>query len=411
MPNGKWSEEEDQKSKKLIENGATLKEVAKRLGRSTPSVYHRNAEKWNYKFHHTYNPDLTSTPTIAYLLGTLAGDGSTCHSGNHWMISLGSKDKEFAIAFRDALRSIGIYGANIGSYTYITTLRPYKKIHHVCYAACKKFVVWHKQLTLEKIEKMLDDEDKMFAFLRGFYDSEGSVNQNPKCGTVSITFCNTNPKLIALSSSLLKKLGYTVGLSIGNCGQSRKTLYRQGILGTTDQKVAFLKKLNSSIPRKSIEKLDMKNLPKEKQIRWMKDEDNILVEHYPKYPTTPKEEIMKKLPGRSWLSIKARAYFLHLHSSWYWTKEEEGVLIKDYPRSSKKGIQKQLPNRTWEAIIAHAGESGLRRPYFWADNEKRILQEHATNTSIKKLMKMLPNRSRSAIKNQKHKLIKNFPKS
>lgn len=257
-PSRPWSKEEDIKAKNLIENRYNFKEAARILGRTYRSIALRNSLKWKYNIKSPYKPDFSPSPSLLYILGVLKGDGSTPYNKNvNYVTKLGVRDKEFALAFCKALHTVGLYNARVHRY-----LRD-GKAHYECWAGCKEFAEWCNAKPLSIIKKMSRNNDKLaFAFLKGFYESEGNLTQEKKHGTISITMTNTNKELIDFIEELIKKLGYSPSKYIAREGRITedgskwKTLYVIYILGSGEEKIDFLTKLKPSIPRKSIKAID-----------------------------------------------------------------------------------------------------------------------------------------------------------
>lgn len=92
---------------------------------------------------------------------------------------------------------------------------------------------------------------------------------------------------------------------------------------------------------------------------WTKEEDQILIAHYPKEGT----EIFKKLPGRTPNAIKNRAQNLgviHRREMFGWTEEELNILKEYYPIEGKRVVSR-LPGRTINTIQVTAHRLGVKR--------------------------------------------------
>jgi hypothetical protein len=87
-------------------------------------------------------------------------------------------------------------------------------------------------------------------------------------------------------------------------------------------------------------------------------EDDIIRDVYPEGLV---DEILTRLPGRSWDSIASRAFRLGVKRRDVWTPDEDDILWRVYPEDSRADIQAALPNRSWSAIISRASKLGIRR--------------------------------------------------
>jgi len=168
---------------------------------------------------HFIEPQLTPSKELAYILGVLKGDGCAYYYGRpkeekrYGKICLRQIREEFAKSFKENLSAIGF-----NPHTYIekprkTECNPNnpKPIFATCGYATK-FVQWYKQLSLKDIKKILDDNLEFIrAFIRGFYESEGTnftSMQQGKYLTWTIAFGNTNQELSYFVLTLLEKLGF-----------------------------------------------------------------------------------------------------------------------------------------------------------------------------------------------------------
>jgi intein-encoded DNA endonuclease-like protein len=146
---------------------------------------------------------LKPSEELAYVIGAKVGDGYVSKKSrvrkcyNDVMIGLKAKDKEFVEEFARCLakvlgrreirpryrRSSGRYVVEVGSKTLYELLR--------------------KPVDLERLKKYIEHCERcMAAFLRGFADSEGSVN---KRGYICIY--NTDQRLLIYVKELLRRLG------------------------------------------------------------------------------------------------------------------------------------------------------------------------------------------------------------
>ncbi|MEM1948305.1 MAG: LAGLIDADG family homing endonuclease [Candidatus Caldarchaeum sp.] len=213
---------------------------------------------WIRRLHSPYNAILIPTidmlkPSVelAYIIGVVAGDGyirSKWHKTRRYyksIIGLKVVDLEFAEEF--ALCLAIVLGREPPQPKQ--TIRGY-----TIEVACKTLHgLLTKPIDIEKLKPYIEHDSRCTsAFLRGFFDSEGSVSENG-----SITVCNTDIKLLEYVKQLLSKLGIeatgprlshksgqiVVDPRTGKTGISRKDLYllyiRASSLPTYYRRVGF----------------------------------------------------------------------------------------------------------------------------------------------------------------------------
>ena len=145
---------------------------------------------------------------LAYILGVIEGDG--CVSRDR--IVLSAIDKDFVDEFERNLRAIGIKKITRGIVEKSKKNPKWKDQYEVC-AFSLDFVEWYEGLNKydEYVRMFGDSEEMMCAFLRGTFDSEGTVyvkyNNFGDVISGEISFCNTNKGLIDLCCLFLDRLG------------------------------------------------------------------------------------------------------------------------------------------------------------------------------------------------------------
>lgn len=168
--------------------------AAARLRMSSLEVRRQLSMKLRKKF--TPHPG----PTLAYVLGVLLGDGSvhknrTSRGSYSYRVSLYVKSKVFAEEFARALPKIGL------NPTYFYAL---KNEYYRVEAVNGGFYEWYKSLALEQIRSMiLGFEDE---FIRGFYESEGSIGNDPS-GSLRIQITNKRGELLFMIQNILNDWG------------------------------------------------------------------------------------------------------------------------------------------------------------------------------------------------------------
>ena len=160
-------------------------------------------------------------PELAYVIGVKMGDASTSvgHHNYNYMIKLRVTDKDFADEFS---RCLGVI---------LSRDAPRVKWHEKTHA-------WHTQLSSILLYNLLQQDLKRLlptirhcrgcegAFLRGFFDSEGSMYDR------SLTASNENLELLKLVCELLHSIGIqTTGTHLATKGGRtviiKGKLYRQ----------------------------------------------------------------------------------------------------------------------------------------------------------------------------------------
>lgn len=117
---------------------------------------------------------------------------------------------------------------------------------------------------------------------------------------------------------------------------------------------------------------------KNKTRNWSEKEDNLIKKYYKKIS---KEELMKKLPKRTWGAIVARAQGLQIFRrpsrkgkiSKKWSKREIDTIKEYYAKTPRKDLLKLLPSRNWISIRSMARKLKLKREIsFWVETLKPL---------------------------------------
>lgn len=146
---------------------------------------------------------------FCYLLGVLKGDGYVWkkHRGTYW-IGLSTIDKEFAEYFKFLLERI------FGLFCRMRVKKLSKRnsnwhdqfIVETCSA---DFVEKYLALTIRDIEEIVTSSYELkSAFIRGFFDSEGSIST--KGNGHDLRMANTDRELAESVCNILRSLGYNV---------------------------------------------------------------------------------------------------------------------------------------------------------------------------------------------------------
>ncbi len=199
---------------------------------------------------------LKASEELAYMIGVVLGDGyatkgRTIKNYNNVKVGLKVKDREFAVEFARCLAMVlgrppkkprygkdAIYVVEVGSETLYQILK--------------------KPVDLDRLRQYIEHCGKcMAAFLRGFFDSEGSVDERG-----CLTLSNTDLKLLEYVKHLLQHLGIeTTGPRLktrrgtvmhnprtGKKYLARKDLYLIYIRASSNRR--FYEKVGFSIRRK-----------------------------------------------------------------------------------------------------------------------------------------------------------------
>jgi intein-encoded DNA endonuclease-like protein len=283
-----WTKAEDDLAISMLKDGASLQEVADKLGRTYKAVNHRSHRKWRvqthyrltkwnklasvtkkelerlywqeelslkeigqmygatgqsvrYKMHkigiplerkrrHMIKPKLINDENLCYILGVLAGDGSV-HNNS---VSLCVTSKIFAESFARALRSVGLnpwVSKNPHRWK-----NPNWKPQYQVVATSKRFYEWYKSLSLDDIKRIIiEKKEHALAFLRGYFESDGHN------GKYQLFLTDEDKKLLELAAELLKGLGYE------SCIEDLQGFSRLYIHGSRAQKDSLIRMLNPCI--------------------------------------------------------------------------------------------------------------------------------------------------------------------
>lgn len=192
------------------------------------------------------SPNLEPTSDLAYILGVLKGDGYANYSKkyNRCIVGLQSINSKFCKNFFRALKSINL-NPSLGKNKKIMGVGKHKLYYVV---ACSQiFYKWYEKLSLPKLKRLLNTKERKTAFIRGFYESEGSLFKR-KDKKHRLTFTNTDESLLKLVKNLLEEIGLVFHLNgpYETMGLGEKPHYR---LDTSKQPQIkeFIKIINPSI--------------------------------------------------------------------------------------------------------------------------------------------------------------------
>lgn len=131
--------------------------------------------------------------------------------------------------------------------------------------------------------------------------------------------------------------------------------------------------------------------------RWTDEEDNIIIEQYPKIGS----KVLELLRYRTEKAIYHRAEVLGVYKVDEWTQEEIVLLKQLYPKYSIKCFKKF--NKSVSSIVKKVGELGLRSEKYWTDEDIKLLEEKYPIMGSD-CIKYFPNRDRKLIQEKARKL-------
>lgn len=224
-----------------VEKGLLMREIAEIKGVSKSKVLkeiHRQKIKTRpkYKFP-LIKPNLNPSEDLAYCLGAILGDGQL----TKYTAYLYTTDKDFAKAVLISLKRLKLRSR---VWKRITGKKPV----YIVWTCSKLFCDWCKSVSLtDFILKSL--EAIKIAFIRGFFDAEGSVWRHKKY--LKCRIYNTNLKLLNLTKSAVESLGFNTNIYIDKDEKWRsKPKYSLSILGGTAKVVSFINLIRPNIKRK-----------------------------------------------------------------------------------------------------------------------------------------------------------------
>jgi intein-encoded DNA endonuclease-like protein len=186
---------------KLRKRGLTLREIRKEIHRKYGVWFNTGTiSRWLRGVSSPYNgrriPSLEflkPSEDLANVIGVVLGDGYTYEKDDGYLIGLKAKDKEFVEKFGICLCNV------LGR----RPIRPWKNAgRYVIEVASKTlYELLRKPVDLKRIRRHVEHCPKCAAaFLRGLFDSEGSVNKNGY-----IVLYNTDYDLLVYAQKLLWK--------------------------------------------------------------------------------------------------------------------------------------------------------------------------------------------------------------
>lgn len=244
-PRGRQIDVDVERMAELYERGFTSWEIAPIINCSKNTVLRRLREfgvKLRSKTREL--PDLKPCRDLAYVLGVAFGDGRKRPDGLHLWV----KDRDFAEAFAKACENLGFKP------------RRYFKENEGDYEVCVYSIElgrWLKSLSYEKIEKLLVDEDAKTAFVRGYFDSDGSASMGlaEPCRN-NIMFGDSNLSLLTLVAEVCADLGIKTSPVYGPYPNENGTnMYALHVRARSKRRFAELIGSNLARKREILEKI------------------------------------------------------------------------------------------------------------------------------------------------------------
>jgi intein-encoded DNA endonuclease-like protein len=196
------------------------------------------------------------TESLFYLMGILSGDGFlskyTGEGCTQYKIGLAVNDKSFITSFISAMRDIGV-NHNGCIFIDIHKNKNWKNTYKTV-SYCKVFYEWYERTTLDWVSVNADIPEYKFAFVKGMYESEGSLLDNN--GYNCIEIINTSEEVLKIIKTFLESVGLHPTLRIAKrkntTGREHHLpVYKVGLY--RDSEVRFLlERIQPCIGRKAL---------------------------------------------------------------------------------------------------------------------------------------------------------------
>ncbi|MEW6498344.1 MAG: LAGLIDADG family homing endonuclease [Cyanobacteriota bacterium] len=206
--------------------------IARELRINSSAVRHWLHEGVKPRYRHD-PPNLEPSPALGYVIGVLLGDGCVYKKRRspHRVLKLRVTSEIFANSFAEALRKLGFHAKR----NFVPSKEPKRKNSYEVYAYSLFFYEWwqgFKARFPSSLFRILKNKEHKLAFLRGFYESEGTTRTIER-GTKSyryIRMVNTGLPLVRTVKAILEELGYHPWLYMSRPPASKwKALYALGL--------------------------------------------------------------------------------------------------------------------------------------------------------------------------------------
>ncbi len=187
----------------LRRRGLSYAEIAKRLEAKGVKVSRVTVMRWCKGLHNPLNRmnavRLDPSPELAYVIGVIFGDGSVSfkRKGYKYRIRLKVIDREFAEEFKRCLEALGLKPS-------IRLERDRTRCDRWCVEANSKILYEFLRQPKEKLFEVVRKHS--VEFLRGFFDSEGTVGLCEKYRSLYIGAANYDIEVLKFARNLLKQL-------------------------------------------------------------------------------------------------------------------------------------------------------------------------------------------------------------
>ena len=243
----------------LRQGGLSYRGISERIAREFDvKVSKATVLRWcrgtNNTFNKTKRVDLDASPELAYIVGAYFGDASATEGSNYrYKVKLKVVDREFAEAFARALRGIGLNPRMGFENDRTRTGRWYVEVTS---KGLFRFLTGPREGLFE-VAKAYPRE-----FLRGFFDSEGTVVFNRKSRALHVSASNYDLEVLTLCKELLKKLDIDSRIYLhrrkGTPVNIRGKMYRYNsdlyrvVVQRRRSVLNFYREVGFSIPRKQL---------------------------------------------------------------------------------------------------------------------------------------------------------------
>ena len=170
--------------------------------------------------------DIENTEAFAYIQGVMEGDGYIDKSNKNPRLCLMVIKKEFAMAFAEKLKAIGLTPrwTERNRHFEFTNLvnHPYDEHYFVVRATCRNNI-----LCLLKKEPTTNQQK--IAFMRGFYDSEGFNYEGRHKFSHHLALCNKDEDLLRKIQTWLENLGISPSHIVKQETESKLKIYPKNL--------------------------------------------------------------------------------------------------------------------------------------------------------------------------------------
>jgi len=205
-------------------------------GQHPDTEFEKGHTPWN-KGKNMVGVDISPSEDLAYIVGVFYGDANLRKRG----IELKVADKEFAEAFKNALENIGL-NPSIGKM---------KDGRFRVIGYSKTLNSWFSENSLKECWEYISDFDG--AFIRGIYDSEGTLSRVPNRYTYRLEISNTNMGLLEIVAKILNDWGFNTEIRRIHDDVYSIKLLPGSFIHINEAINQFLKKVKPNIPKKSIQ--------------------------------------------------------------------------------------------------------------------------------------------------------------